>query len=149
MAIPEGLPLYREALRADQSDEDWEEDEDPVTAACVEAIVTLQAREAIPDLRRLLRSRQPFNRAAAAVALARLGDRGSVPLLVAFLDDPFEARNGDNRDDDEKFIPVRRVWHAAMEALEILSGQKAEGRSVAQRRASWKAWYEKHRDAFK
>ncbi len=149
MALPGGLALYREALRADQSEEDWEEDEDRVTSWCVEAVVRLKAREAVPDLRRLLRSRHPLNRSLAAGALAELADRGAVPLLVPLLDDPFEIRNGDSVDDDENFSPVRRVWHAALEALEKLTGTRADGASTAARRASMKAWYEKNRDAFR
>jgi HEAT repeat protein len=148
MAIPEGVPLYRAAFRADQSDEDWEEDEDEVTFRCIDAVVKLRATEAIPDLRRLLRSRQPFNRARAALALAELGDRDAVRLLVPLIEDPFEARNGDNRDDDENFTPIRRVWHAALEALEKLGRTTFEGGSTAARRASARVWYEKNRGAY-
>jgi hypothetical protein len=41
--------------------------------------------------------------------------------------------------------PMRRVWHAAMEALEKIAGVKTEGRTVAERREFWRAWHARNR----
>ncbi len=129
LADPRGIPLYRQILaphviggtRLDAS-----------AAACLDALARLRAKEATIDFRLLLRSPVPAYRAGAARGLAALGDRESLPMLARLVDDPFPL---------DRDTPVERVWHAAMDALEKISGVKAEGASVADRRAFWRRWH--------
>jgi HEAT repeat protein len=140
MALPEGVPLYREVLRHELTTGRWEVQDEPGPAACARALAALKAREALPDLRRLLRARHASTRAAAALALAELGDREGAPLLGGLLDDAYEVPP-----EPGEPAPVRRVWHAAMEALEKLTAERPPGGSVAERRGFWREWVARNR----
>ncbi|HLY75570.1 MAG TPA: HEAT repeat domain-containing protein, partial [Planctomycetota bacterium] len=59
-----------------------------VTEEIPHALGLLEARDLIPDLRKLLKHRYAPLRAQAAVALGELGDRESIPDLLKLLGDP-------------------------------------------------------------
>ncbi len=125
-----GIPFLRQAL----SDRELRGVfHDRTNAQLIASLGRLQARAAIPDLRRCLRWPDPACRAAAARALAEIGDRASIPWITRLVDDPFP--------EDERTAPgeaARRVWHAAIDALEKLAGVPTEGRVMAERRAFWR-----------
>jgi len=104
-------------------------------AACVRALGRLGAREAAGDLRLLLRSPTPAVRAEAARALGEMGDLASLPALARLADDPSPVSHRPAAD----IRPVERVWHAAMGALEKLTGEKTPGKTTADRREYWRA----------
>jgi len=104
-------------------------------AACVRALGRLGAREAAGDLRLLLRSPTPAVRAEAARALGEMGDLASLPALARLADDPSPVSHRPAAD----IRPVERVWHAAMGALEKLTGEKTPGETTADRREYWRA----------
>jgi hypothetical protein len=88
-------------------------------------------------LYRLLRSPSAGVRAAAATAVGEIGDRTSLRRLGRLIDDPGLL-------DTPPFGgPLRRVWHAAMEALEKLEAVAPERSSTASRRAFWRSRLEK------
>jgi len=150
MAIPEGVSLYREVVSRDQTDWDWLNRNDRLTAPCARALAQLKVKEAAANVRRLLRSQNARNRAAGAEALGELGDLASVPAVVRLLDDPFEVEDEHARmGTGYLHQPKRRVWDAAIQALEKISGTKTEGATGADRRAFWRAWHEKNRGAGK
>lgn len=146
LALPEGIPLYR-AVVAAFGDPGSRKPDDAVTIPCLEALARLGAREAIPEIRLRLRDRPARTAAAAALALARLGDRDSLPEIAKMADAPDEIANEEwDNHRPRPDGPSRRLWHAAMEALEVLTGEKAPGASDAERRAYWRTRHEKPRD---
>lgn len=139
---PRAVPVYRAVVARDPTAWGGVNEHDLVTGPCARALGRLMVAEAIPDLRVQLRSMNARNRAEAALALGDLGDREAIPFLVRLVDDPFEVEAEDARQGTEYLLrPLRRVWDAAMEALEKVTGEKPAGESTAERRAFWRARY--------
>jgi hypothetical protein len=136
-ARPEALDLFRQQAAKPIPPTPASEVYNRVRSLSATALGRLGDRDSLFLLRPLLRSPNPLDRAAAAGALAELGDRDSVARLVRLVDDPDELRLPDERLGAD--VPIRRVWHAAMEALERLTGLKTEGASVVERRAFWRS----------
>lgn len=133
VAMPEAAALYRSGVRHPASDS-------RSTTECARALGRLKAVEALPDLRRLLRSGNGAYRAAAAEALAAIGDRDSIPAIAALLEDPTAIERRDYDDGRSPWFSARRrVWDAAMDALARLTGVRSEGASTAEARAFWRA----------
>ncbi len=137
-ARPEGRPFYRKVVARRETESFWFDKVSSPAGPCARALGRLGAKEAAPDLRLLLRSPVAATRAQAAEALALLGDREAVPGLTLLVDDPVPV-TGRYPHPSDGIFPVRRVWHAAMEALEKLTGVPSEGASVADRRAFWRS----------
>ncbi len=132
-AHAEGLALFRAAVRRGV-DQTWEES----VIASARALGRLKDRESILLLRSMLRASEPRHRAAAIEALAELGDQASVPEIARRLDDPspIGPRSGAS---GVVWGRERRVWDAAIEALERLMGKPSKGVSFAERREAWRA----------
>jgi hypothetical protein len=144
--LPEAVPLYRSAVCGGANRADGGDLGDVVTVPCLEALAKLGVRDAIPEIRLHLRGRPRFA-AAAALALARLGDRESLPSILALAEQPDEIANEEwDVDRPRPDGPSRRVWDAALEALEILTGEKPRGTSTLERRAWWRDWNAARRD---
>lgn len=146
LTLPEGAPLFLAQLTADDGRLG-----DPEALACIQALGRLAYRPALPELRLLLRSPFPSARAAAAEALGGFRDRASALELCRLIDDPEEAQDGHSRyrNDALQDRAPRRIWHAAIEALELCTGVKTEGASMTERREFWRNWHARHRDTWK
>jgi HEAT repeat protein len=139
MAIPEAAPLFLGALESGARSQG-----DEVRLSII-ALGALKRRDAIPDIRPHLRSTDPGTMAAAAAALGELGDRPSLGWIVRLVDDPTEVPDDREHSRRQDVEPKRRIWHAAMEALEKLTGVATVGGSVADRREFWRTWYAKNK----
>jgi HEAT repeat protein len=132
-SLPEAIPLYRSAVRDFMADGG----RNRFVPECARALGRLRALDSVADLRSLLRSPNGAHRAAAIEALAMLGDRASIPDLAVLLEDPTAIEQ--DRDGHSPWIPARRrVWQAAIEALESLTGVRSEGKSTSEVRAFWR-----------
>ena len=141
LADPRAVEFYRQLLLSERSSPASYSRGSTTTPAALRALGTLKAPGAERLARRFLRSTVARDRAAAATTLAMLGDRKAVPYLIRLVDDPFQIQPVHYQSRDTK--PVRRVWHAAMDALETLTNVKPEGVSIADRREFWRSWYAK------
>jgi hypothetical protein len=135
LADPRGITLYRSILSRCDPPPGARPTGDRIAVACIRALTRLRDAESAPRFRRLLRTGSPPVRAEAARALADLKDESAIPGLVRLVDDPADGRVGGGAG------PIVRVWHAAMEALEKLTGETSKGEAVADRRAFWRAWH--------
>jgi hypothetical protein len=98
------------------------------------ALCAARATNQLPALRKLLEDDDAV-RLPVAEALARLGQKEAVPVLISFMDRPPGPQTGPAED---------VLFHLAGQKSPSLEGPDSEARTRYRR--AWEAWWKEHRD---